>query len=165
MKTKLILMAVMFAWVSFSAYSQTQTLVTTTNNNYSSIINVSSNYFAVVKSVDTDDGGSLLLNIQGIAFTKNVSFDDVSGMTIYGPATIQLEGNSGIPTYASVEVGQELEPVAPNQTQAIGSNAGNVEVTLQTSTDLVNWTNAVSGTIYSNSPDARFFRIELQSGF
>ncbi len=31
------------------------------------------------------------------------------------------------------------------------------------STDLVNWTPAVNGQVYTNSPDARFFRIKLDA--
>ncbi len=34
---------------------------------------------------------------------------------------------------------------------------------MQMFTDLVNWTPAVNGQIYTNSPDAGFFRIKLQT--
>lgn len=49
----------------------------------------------------------------------------------------------------------------PDKTLVVGANSGNVQVTMQMSTDLVNWTPAVNEMIYTNAPDARFFRIQL----
>jgi hypothetical protein len=164
MKTIIPLTCLILALAAFSVRAQTQTLVTTTNNNLSATITVSSNSYAVVKSVDVDDGGMLLLNIQGVTFQKNFSYANVTGLTVYGPATIQLEGTVGYPTYASIEVTPELQFFPANQTLTVGSNAGNVQVTMQTSTDLANWTTAVNGMVYTNTPDARFFRIQLQTG-
>jgi hypothetical protein len=34
---------------------------------------------------------------------------------------------------------------------------------MEMSADLVNWTPAVNGVVYTNSPDARFFRITLET--
>ena len=49
----------------------------------------------------------------------------------------------------------------PGKTATVGANAANVQATMQMSTDLVDWTPALNGQVYTNSPDARFFRIQL----
>ncbi len=43
----------------------------------------------------------------------------------------------------------------------VGANSGNLQLTMEISTDLVNWTAANNGALNTNSPDARFFRIKL----
>jgi hypothetical protein len=165
MKTLILLGSFVLTLIAISARAGIQTLITTSTNMYSPVITVCSNSYVVVKSVDDDDGGLLLLNIQGNSFTKDFSFESVTGLTISGPATIQLEAhpNSYVPTYATIDVEPQLLPVPPNQTTAIGSDAGNVQVTMQTSTNLVNWASAVNGMVYTNTPDARFFRIQMQT--
>jgi len=52
-------------------------------------------------------------------------------------------------------------PFPPGRTVTVGAYSGNVRVTMEMSTDLVNWTPAVNASLYTNSPDARFFRIQL----
>src|SRR5205085_9205467 len=49
----------------------------------------------------------------------------------------------------------------PDKTAVVGAYSGNVQVTMEISTDLVNWTSATNGLVYTNSPAARFFRIKL----
>lgn len=109
------------------------------------------------------DGGSLLVNMQGVAFSKSLTFDSVNALIIAGPATLQLE-NTYTPTYATIELKPQQLTVPPNQTVTVGSDAGNVQVTMLTSTDLINWTPAVNGMVYTNTPAARFFRIQLLTG-
>ncbi len=159
MKTTIIGTCLILAFISFSACAQVQTLVVSPASTNSAVINVSSNGYAVIKSINPDAGGILLINLQGVNFTFNPSFQNLSGLTFAGPATIQLQGNSYGATFATVEV--EPGPFPPGKTLTVGAYSGNVQVTMQMSTDLVNWTPAVNGMVYTNSPDARFFRIEL----
>jgi hypothetical protein len=163
MKTILKIIIAALICISFSAHAQMQTLTATSSNILSSVITICTNQYAIVKSADYDDGGLLLINMQGVSFSKNFSFESVDGLTISGPATIQLEAepNAYYSTYATIEVKPQQLPVPPNQAVTVGSNAGNVQVTMITSTDLVNWTPAVNGMVYTNSPAARFFRIQL----
>ncbi len=158
---KLIVMSLMY--VSISAHAQMQTLVANSSNILSSVITIATNQYAVVKSVDYDDGGLLLINMQGTSFTKDFSYASADGLTISGPATIQLQAHPDAyySCYATIEVKPQQQPVPPNQTVTVGSNAGNVQVTMLTSTDLVNWTSATNGMVYTNTSDARFFRIQL----
>lgn len=158
---KLSLITILFSAVSASA--QVETLVANPSNILSSVITIATNQYAVVKSVDSDDGGLLLLNLQGTTFTKDFSSASVAGLTISGPATIQLKAHPDAyyACYATIEIKPQQLPVPPNQTVTVGSSAGNVQVTMLTSTDLINWTPAINGMVYTNTPDARFFRIQL----
>ncbi len=82
---------------------------------------------------------------------------------IAGPATISLITQGGDNGQAILTLDVEPAPFPPGKTVTIGANSGNVQVTMEMSTDLVNWTPAVNGMVYTNSPDARFFRIKLQT--
>ena len=81
---------------------------------------------------------------------------------IAGPATISLV-TSGTQNQAILTLDVEPAPFPPGRTITVGANSGNVQVTMEMSTDLVNWTPAVNGQVYTNCPDARFFRIKLQT--
>ena len=163
MKTIIKLILMSLTCVSISAHAQVQTLVANPSNILSSTITIATNQYAVVKSADYNYGGLLLMNIQGTSFTEDFSFESLDGLTISGPATIQLEAHPDAyySTFATIEVKPQQLPVPPNQTVTVGSNAGNVQVTMLTSTDLINWTPAVNGMVYTNTPAARFFRIQL----
>ena len=85
--------------------------------------------------------------------------------TIAGPATISLISQSassyGNPAILTLDI--EPGPYPPGRAVTVGAYSGNVQVTMEMSTDLVNWTPAVNAQVYTNSPDARFFRIKLQT--
>ncbi len=88
-------------------------------------------------------------------------------LMIAGPATVSLATTSyknGITELSQAILTLDVEPVPfpPGKTLTLGANSGNAQVTMETSTDLVNWTSAVNGQLYTNSPTARFFRINLQ---
>jgi hypothetical protein len=159
MKIKVIIIGLSLAFTCFSAHAQIQTLVVSPASTNSAVITVSSNGFAVVNSVNAANGGTLLVNMQGVNFPLSLSFGSISGLTFSGPATIQLQGNIYGSAFATVDV--EPGPFPPSKTLTVGANSGNVQVTMQESTDLVNWTTAVNGMVYTNVSDARFFRIQL----
>jgi hypothetical protein len=163
MKKPLRLILLSLICLSVSARAQLQTLVVNPSNILSAAITVATNQYAVVKSVDYEDGGLLLVNIQGTSFTEDFSYASVEGWTIAGPATIQLQAqpNAYYATFATIEIKPQQQPVPPDQAVTVGSNAGNVQVTMLTSLDLINWTPAVNGIVYTNTPTARFFRIQL----
>ena len=150
----------------------------------SSVLNVPTNGFATLKSASSAYGvpayAQLQITTQGATFL----FQPISGssgnygntvdgllqpLVIAGPATIQLlqvdTGNPNnspqfnVTSMATFDV--QPTPFPPNKTLTVGAYSGNVQVTMQMSTDLVNWTPAVNAQIYTNSPDARFFRIQL----
>jgi hypothetical protein len=159
MKTIVMATGLILALIPISARAQVQTIVAGPTSTNSAVITVSSNSFAVIKSVNADFGGTLLVTMHGVNFAFDPTIENLSNVTFSGPATIQLQGNVYGPAFATVEV--EPGPFPPGKTLAVGANSGNVQVTMQVSTDLVNWTPAVNGTVYTNSPDARFFRIQV----
>jgi hypothetical protein len=80
---------------------------------------------------------------------------------VAGPATISLITTGTNNSKAIVTLDIEPAPFPPGRTVTVGAYSGSVQVTMEISTDLVNWTTAVNGLVYTNSPDARFFRIKL----
>ena len=150
-------LALVFAF--YAACAQIQTLVVSPANTNGAVATVSSNSFATIKSINANAGGYLLLNLQGVNFTFHLPEGAPNGLTFSGPATIQLQGDGYSSSLVTVDV--EPGPFPPGKALTVGAYSGNVQVTLQMSTDLVNWTTAVNGMVYTNSPDARFFRIQL----
>ena len=151
------------------ALAQVQTIVVPANASISSnmytgqMLTVPAYNYAKLLSF-TGANAYLQINSQGMALQINNNSVPLPNMpvVIAGPATIQIEQLSSVSTagcFATLDV--EPAPFPPNKTATIGANAGNVQVTMQTSTDLVNWATATNGLTYTNSPDARFFRIQM----
>jgi len=85
---------------------------------------------------------------------------DANGFIIAGPATIGVENPNGSGgAFSNWEI--QPSPFPPGKAVTVGPYAGNVMVTMEVSGDLVNWVPAVNGAVYTNSPDARFFRIKM----
>jgi hypothetical protein len=82
---------------------------------------------------------------------------------VAGPAVVRLVMSPTAPPGCISFLTLDIQPAAfpPDKTVTVGAYSGNVQVTMEISTDLVNWTPAVNGMVYTNSPDARFFRIKL----
>ena len=79
---------------------------------------------------------------------------------VSGPATVKL--HSGFPdrmyypTYVTLEITPQSFP--PGQTLIVPPGTNQVLVTLECSTNLVNWVSATNG-IYGSPTEAKFFRI------
>jgi len=159
MNIKPIMTGLIIAFGCFSTHAQLQTLVVSTTNTNSAVITVASNSCVTIKTASVYSSATLLVTMQGVNFTFNLSFQDINNFTFTGPATLQLQGDSYAPAFVTVDVEPGFFP--PGKTATVGSYSGNVQVTMQMSTDLVNWTTATNGMTYTNSPDARFFRIQL----
>jgi hypothetical protein len=77
-----------------------------------------------------------------------------------GPATIALRrGESQHAAFATFVVSPE--PYRPDKSITIAPGAGGAVITLECSTDLVNWTATTNG-IYTNLSAAKFFRIRAE---
>jgi len=159
MKALTILSSYIIALTAFSVHAQVQTLIVSPTSTNSAVITLSSNNYAVVKSITTDYDCVLLVNLQGVDFSFNPTWEPVANLTFAGPGTIKLQGTVYSPAYATIEV--VPGPFPPGKTLTVGANRGNVQVTMQMSTDLVSWAPAINGMTYTNSPDTRFFRIQL----
>ncbi len=134
--------------------------------NRSRLVSIGEGQAATVKSVWDDGSTQLVVNFGGTNFMWPILDQRTGrftplGMVFAGPATIQLfrPNQIGSSSFATLEIQPASFP--PDKALTVGSNAGNVRVTMESSTDLVNWTPAVNGAVYTNSPDARFFRIKV----
>ncbi|MCI0744046.1 MAG: hypothetical protein L0Y58_01455 [Verrucomicrobia subdivision 3 bacterium] len=79
-------------------------------------------------------------------------------LTIRGPATIslrQIPGTDG-KAFSTFAISPEAFPA--DKAITIPAGTGGAQVTLESSTDLVNWASATNG-VYTNLTTARFFRI------
>jgi hypothetical protein len=151
--------------------------------NQTNQVQITSSQYARIKSywdyqANAGNGWSSFVRIQSGANTIDMpakGLIHISGgttpqgytpdFTIAGPATISLitqgPGSSGNPAILTLDI--EPGPYPPGRAVTVGAYSGNVQVTMEMSTDLVNWTPAVNAQVYTNSPDARFFRIKLQT--
>jgi hypothetical protein len=107
--------------------------------------------------------GKLLISSGGVAMALHQGWQTNGPCLVSGPATIELTGGSsgGVDTPAMATLDIQPGPFPPDKAVTVGAYSGNVQVTMEMSTDLVNWTTAVNAAVYTNSPDARFFRIKL----
>ena len=154
-----------------SVQGQVQTIVVNasavqTNGEYfGGVLTIDSGSFATLKSITGP--GQLQINAQGATTSYSVlgmSAPVFIPLVVAGPATIQvLQPNNYNPAnYAAIATfSVEPGPFPANKTTSLGPYSGNVQVTMEESTDLVNWTPAINGQTHTNSPDARFFRIKM----
>ena len=88
------------------------------------------------------------------------SFPPKAPITIAGPATIQLVALNVGDAVATVDITPAAYP--PDRAVTVGPYSADMKVTMEMSTDLVNWTVAQNAAVYTNRPEARFFRIKLE---
>ena len=90
------------------------------------------------------------------------NFDNMKLLSVTGPATIQLWSFSNVQGKAMATV--DIAPAAypPDRAVTVGPYSADMKVTMEMSTDLVNWTVAQNAAVYTNRPEARFFRIKLE---
>ncbi len=87
--------------------------------------------------------------------------DETKDFTIAGPATIVLETvNSWELALLTLDI--QPTPFRPDKAATLGPSSGDVKVTMEASTNLVDWVTATNGLVYTNSPAARFFRIRME---
>lgn len=115
MKNRSILATIVGALVSVSAGAQIQTIVTGTDpsNTNSAVITVSSNSYAIIDSVISIADPTLAMTVQGVPFASPVGIYG-NKLIFTGPATIQVQGNSGGPSFATVEVDSLRKAVGTN---------------------------------------------------
>lgn len=82
-------------------------------------------------------------------------------ISIAGPATIRVVCPSAS---SSAMLTLDITPsqYPPDRAVTVGPYSADMKVTMEMSTDLVNWTVAQNAAVYTNTPEARFFRIKLE---
>jgi len=104
---------------------------------------------------------TMVWNIHGLVYTNTyAAFSDTTSVFV-GPASVYVTSYSCDNQIAATF---DIEPSAfpPDKALTLGAYSGNVKVTMEASTDLVNWAPASNGLVYTNAPDARFFRIKME---
>jgi hypothetical protein len=107
----------------------------------------------------------------GFVFQKDgvrLNFDsnaNASRSILAGPATLLLTveaaTNATWPRTGAVTLLIKPEVFPPDRTITVAPGIGGAAVTLECSTDLVNWTATTNG-VYTNLPAAKFFRIKAE---
>lgn len=106
---------------------------------------------------------SLYFQKDGTYFTSYHSADATAasrGSIVKGPATFVLIGPYPTPQYLTLKVMPEAYP--PDKTLIIAPGTNQFQITLESSTNLVNWAAATNG-VYGSPDEARFFRIHMQT--
>jgi hypothetical protein len=80
-------------------------------------------------------------------------------LVVAGPATIRLAANGGRKVLSTFKV--TPEPFPPDRTVIALPGTNQTAVTLECSTNLVDWVSATNG-VYGPMPEAKFFRIKAQ---
>ena len=73
---------------------------------------------------------------------------------------MQLVAIAACVAMATVDITPSAYP--PDRAVTVGPYSADMKVTMEMSTDLVNWTVAQNAAVYTNRPEARFFRIKLE---
>ena len=132
-------------------------------------VQIASYQQAVIKTYLAQDNlysggaGSSRLNIFKTGTFLEISPSNFQGkapITIAGPATIQLVALNVGDAVATVDITPSSYP--PDRAVTVGPYSADMKVTMEMSTDLVNWTVAQNAAVYTNRPEARFFRIKLE---
>jgi len=136
MKKTTALAAIIAALSAFSAGAQVQTLVTGTNvlDTNSAVVTVPSDSYVQMLCGFTDTDYNVAVTMQGVSFDFDPGESLINGYTFTGPATIQVQGNTFTPTFATFNV-------VPLR-KAVGTNIQTLAVSP---------TNPISGTINVSS--------------
>ena len=89
------------------------------------------------------------------------NFDNTKLVFLAGPTSVQLVANSS-QSKAMVTVDITPAQFPPDRAVTVGPYSADMKVMMEMSTDLVNWTVAQNAAVYTNKPEARFFRIKLE---
>jgi len=173
MKTKLILACLL----SFNIAAMAQGLVTLTvkGTGSSNEVTIAENQQITLKTWIDGDGSSSSGDSRIVIWKDGTSFEIYPDMVrapsspkyiptpiiVTGPARIVLHcwGTASSKGLATFDVTPGSYP--PDKAVTIGAYSGNLKVTMETSKNLVDWIAAENGAFYTNSPDARFFRITI----
>ena len=145
----------------------TLTVQGSATNSVTNEVQIASYQHAALKSyLDQNlfSGGALYTRLHIIKDGKTLELNaqqfNPSTTVIAGPATIQLVALGAGHALATVDISPSSYP--PDRAVTVGPYSADMKVTMEMSTDLVNWTVAQNAAVYTNRPEARFFRIKLE---
>jgi hypothetical protein len=127
------------------------------------LVLITSNQVAEVVNLFLDRGADARLKIicptNQSLLSLNWSFNSTnfcsSPITVAGPATFSIIG----PGFVTLKISEIPQQITPSTSVVIPTDStGPVDIVLESSTDLVNWTASLPGTYGANSTN-RFFRV------
>jgi hypothetical protein len=157
----LVIVTFDFAAVSQGERYETAVATGLPNGNGDQIadINIAENETGTVVSTATLPSGSYYWIKSGL--TNSLS---TGVTTLRGPAIFRARAAEGGPPFSSAVLTVKIMPESfdPNKTLILPPSTNQVSISLETSTNLVNWSVATNG-IYGSPNEARFFRIHMQT--
>ena len=90
------------------------------------------------------------------------TYKEMKLVSVAGPATVRLVSLSSVDAKAMATVDITPSQYPPDRAVTVGPYSADMKVTMEMSTDLVNWAVAQNAAVYTNRPEARFFRIKLE---
>lgn len=152
MKTHVIPILLLAACcVGLSAQAQQYVTLTIPPNGTNSYTVVQGQAAETVNESTWEGAFSPSISMQKDGYT----FQEFTGI-VQGPATIQVSSPNGLPFFVTLQI--LPESYNPNKTLIIPPGTNQVQITLQVSPDLVNWSTTTNG-IYGSPNTAQFFRI------
>jgi len=134
--------------------------LTCSSSNRTNEVQVAEGQYA--KIISFAQSGGDLAEIYIVKNGKTMRVTD-GNLQIAGPATFRLVclelHDPSRWAFLTVEILPAQFP--PDRAVTVGPYSGDVRVTMEMSTDLVNWTVPQNAAIYTNAPDARFFCIKI----
>lgn len=117
---------------------------------------------AELASFPVDNGSptgflTILKNGQRLTYRHDVNCSQIDPLVISGPATIELVAQSGT-AFATFRFFPDSYP--PDRSALVPPGSTGATITLQCSTNLVDWVTATNG-LYANEPVAKFFRLKV----
>ena len=150
MKTKLLLTVACL--ITVTARAQVITLVATNGSTPWQIVEPWQT--AELISAFPDRSGVIYIEKDGITLSAMLGNGITVPVTIAGPARVKIDGLKFMATIRFTP-----EPYPPDKSILVPPGVGGATITLECSTNLVDWTSATNG-VYTNQPVAKFFRIK-----
>ena len=113
-------------------------------------------YKGFESSLTVSYGGAIFNTTPGAGLFYAADSTGGKGTIIQGPATFTLSGVNLNNAFVTLKIIPEAYD--PNKTLIVPPGTNHVQITLQVSPDLVNWTTATNG-VYGSPTTAQFFRI------
>lgn len=151
MKNLITLTTLIASLAALTTRAQLQTLVTGTDSldTNSAIVTISSNSYVVINSASILDDYNLAVTTQGVTLNFDPLESLVNGFIFSGPATIQVQGNTGQPEFVTLDVASRRKAVGTNiQTlvATVNSNSATINVS-SNSFAVINSTSLSGGTL------------------
>ena len=157
MKIKFIVFAIIISCFHSNAQSVRFITLTVSGNRPTNYFSTSQSEAAELVSFQGSGGISVIKDeILFNAGTPADGFSGGHGTIVQGPATYKLATQGGS-CLITLKITTQITD--PNKTFILPPGTNQVQVTLQVSPDLANWTTATNG-IYGNPNTAQFFRIK-----